>query len=66
MNAKLSIRNSEALILEGAIPQRRTENVNQALRVQSASQPVCGHYYLRMPKQDACGHYYLRRHGRFQ
>ena len=42
---KMHTRSLEALIFEGAIPQRRTENVTQALGVQSASQPACGHYY---------------------
>ena len=50
LNTKLHISNPEALICEEALPQRRTENVVNAIGVQRASQPACGHYYLRMPK----------------
>ena len=47
---KLHITNPEALRFEEALPQRRTDKVSSAIGVQSASQPACGHYYLRMPK----------------
>ena len=50
---KMHITNPERLIFEGALPQRRTENVTQATGVQSSSQAACGHYYLRMPKRES-------------
>ena len=47
---KIACHNPESLRFEGALPQKRTEDVSSAIGVSSGAQPACGHYYLRMPK----------------
>ena len=47
---KIACHNPESLRFEGALPQKRTEEVSSAIGVGSGAQPACGHYYLRMPK----------------